>query len=113
MAISPQAGRKTPASHFVIFAPARFARKRWCSGVDMRAEKPRCWFQRPTPGTHMQHGAYAPVAGTIAGIGILMICVIVLAVLALVVVKALRFSLKSIEFIALIRRRIPRLRRAE
>src|SRR6516164_734335 len=30
-----------------------------------------------------------PIAGTIAGIGILMICVIVLAVLALVVVKAL------------------------
>src|SRR5262245_62491651 len=30
-----------------------------------------------------------PIAGTIAGIGILLICVIVLAVLALVVVKAL------------------------
>src|SRR5262249_58397144 len=30
-----------------------------------------------------------PVAGTIAGVGILLICVIVLAVLALVVVKAL------------------------
>jgi len=34
-------------------------------------------------------GEMGPVAGTIAGIGILLICVIVLAVLALVVVKAL------------------------
>src|SRR3974377_765362 len=34
-------------------------------------------------------GEMGPIAGTIAGIGILMICVIVLAVLALVVVKAL------------------------
>src|SRR5271165_4943089 len=37
----------------------------------------------------MVRAEMGPVAGTIAGIGILMICVIVLAVLALVVVKAL------------------------
>src|SRR3974390_2288104 len=37
----------------------------------------------------MVRGEMGPVAGTIAGIGILLICVIVLAVLALVVVKAL------------------------
>src|SRR5207248_2256874 len=35
------------------------------------------------------HAEMGPVAGTITGIGILLICVIVLAVLALVVVKAL------------------------
>jgi carbon starvation protein len=37
----------------------------------------------------MVHGEMGPVAGTIAGIGILLICVVVLAVLALVVVQAL------------------------
>ena len=40
----------------------------------------------------MVRSEMGPVAGTIAGIGILMICVIVLAVLALVVVKALEGS---------------------
>src|SRR5689334_17517061 len=38
------------------------------------------------------HAEMGPIAGTIAGIGILLICVIVLAVLALVVVKALTGS---------------------
>jgi carbon starvation protein len=40
----------------------------------------------------MVRSEMGPVAGTVAGIGILMICVIVLAVLALVVVKALEGS---------------------
>jgi carbon starvation protein len=40
----------------------------------------------------MVRGEMGPVAGTIAGIGILLICVIVLAVLALVVVQALANS---------------------
>ena len=40
----------------------------------------------------MVRAEMGPVAGTIAGIGILMICIIVLAVLALVVVKALEGS---------------------
>jgi carbon starvation protein len=40
----------------------------------------------------MVRSEMGPVAGTVAGIGILMICIIVLAVLALVVVKALEGS---------------------
>jgi len=40
----------------------------------------------------MVRSEMGPVAGTIAGIGILMICIIILAVLALVVVQALRGS---------------------
>jgi carbon starvation protein len=40
----------------------------------------------------MVRSEMGPVAGTVAGIGILMICIIILAVLALVVVQALRGS---------------------
>ena len=40
----------------------------------------------------MVRGEMGPVAGTIAGIGILLICIIILAVLALVVVQALNGS---------------------
>ena len=40
----------------------------------------------------MVRAEMGPVAGTIAGIGILLICIIILAVLALVVVQALKGS---------------------
>src|SRR5215468_5021539 len=40
----------------------------------------------------MVRGEMGPVAGTIAGIGILLICIVILAVLALVVVQALAHS---------------------